>query len=119
MPASANWPDSTLISPILTVPCALAAPTASTAAARPLNPDISLCILSSQRCQLLRDRSGSKTQGQFVRRLASGTWPTFGRPCSNRLSRGQSPRRFPLGYLSNPAPIREHVPLPHGGDQTS
>jgi len=30
MPASANWPDSTLISPILTVPCACATEAADT-----------------------------------------------------------------------------------------
>src|SRR5262249_60823482 len=38
MPASANWPERTLISPILTVPCALADETPSSSATAQPSP---------------------------------------------------------------------------------
>src|SRR6516162_4331770 len=45
MPASANWPDRTLISPILTVPCALADAMPSSSAMTQPNPTRSPVIV--------------------------------------------------------------------------
>ena len=63
---SANWPEYGMISPILTVPCAFAVESVSSAAARPPKPVISLFILSSQaHVPFFHNRSGCKTPGQF------------------------------------------------------
>src|SRR6516162_5544751 len=52
MPASANWPERTLISPILTVPCALADETPSTSATAQPSPTRIRFIVILPACSL-------------------------------------------------------------------
>src|SRR6516225_8659373 len=52
MPASANWPERTLISPILTVPCALADEMPSTSATAQQKPTLVRVIVILPACAL-------------------------------------------------------------------
>src|SRR6516225_6288878 len=82
MPASANWPERTLISPILTVPCALADETPSSSATAQPKPTrirfiVILPVLAAEQLQKLYSR-------KFARSRSSATAAVGAAPPSQR-----------------------------------
>src|SRR5262249_23504078 len=117
MPASANWPDSTLISPILTVPCALAVEMPSSSAMAQPNPTRNRVIVHPPGLlvaeQLQKNCTYGSLRGREVRHAAAvGSAPlraacpdaaVFARRHRAELCELERPRAKAFGDARHPA----------------
>src|SRR5262245_2737198 len=109
MPASANWPERTLISPILTVPCALADETPSTSATAQPSPTRIRFIVILPACSLPNNCKKNCTheslRGREVRRPRRWAPPHL----RNGVTRGCNVRSRPR---FRPARASAHITRP-------
>src|SRR5262249_17937150 len=105
MPASANWPERTLISPILTVPCALADETPSTSATAQPSPTRIRFIVILPACSLPNNCKKNCTheslRGREVRRPRRWAPPHLRNGVSRGCNVGSRPR-----FRAQPARLR-------------
>src|SRR5262249_37955746 len=96
MPASADWPERTLISPILTVPCALADETPSTSATAQPSPTRIRFIVILPACSLPNNCKKNCTheslRGREVRRPRRWAPPHLRNGVSRGCNIGSRPR---------------------------